>query len=146
MITLNTFNNNTKAESAKVNTNFQNVAAAIRPIYSFGLDEILTVGTGKSFVIPIAHTSLTLVKVYATVKTAPTGAAIICDINKNGSSIWASNQANRITIADGATSGSQTSFDTTTFTDGDTLTLDVDAVGSTTAGETLLILLKFEHN
>ena len=137
---------NTKAASADVNTNFNNVSSAIRPLYSFAVDEILTVGTGKALTIPITHTSLTLIKAYATVKTAPTGASILVDINKGGTSIWSSNPGNRLTIAAGATSGTQTAFDTTAFAETNLLTLDIDQVGSTVAGTSLLVILKFEHN
>lgn len=90
----------------------------------------------------IATRAMTIVKAYAGVKTAPTGAAVLIDLNKNGSSIWNSTQGNRLTIADGATSGSQTSFDVTTLAEGDLLSMDIDQIGSTTAGEDLTVALK----
>jgi hypothetical protein len=82
----------------------------------------------------------TITRCDAYVTTAPTGASLICDINKNGTTIWAT-QGNRITIAQSATSGSQTSFDTTAIASGDLLTLDVDQVGATIAGSQLTICL-----
>jgi len=78
--------------------------------------------------------TLTIVKVWAECKTAPTGAALIFDLNVNGTSIWATHQANRVQIAAGATSGVQTSFDTTTIPADAQLTCDVDQVGSTNPG------------
>ena len=75
------------------------------------------------------------------VKTAPTGQALIVDINKNGTSLWSATQANRPQIAAGATAGETTSFDTTTATDDDVLTMDVDQVGSGTAGSDLTVVL-----
>jgi len=87
---------------------------------------------------------LTIIKAYAAVKTAPTGQAILIDINIGGTSIWASTQANRLTIAASALTGTQTSFDTSALTDGGLLTVDLDAVGSTIAGADLTIQLKCE--
>ena len=90
----------------------------------------------------IALATQTITKAYANVKTAPTGADLIVDININGTSIWATTQANRLTIAAGATTGTQTSFDTTALTEGDIITIDVDQIGSTVAGSDLTITLK----
>lgn len=89
----------------------------------------------------IAPFALTITKAFARSKTAPTGAAIIVDINKNGTSIWNTNQANRLQIAAAANSGSQTSFDTTSLAEGDYLSLDIDQVGSTVAGADLTVEL-----
>lgn len=102
-----------------------------------------TLATGTS-VIPIlpVHRSLTIIKAFATVKTGPTGADLILDINKNGGSLWNSTPANRLKITDGATSGSQSSFDTTSLDDEDLLTMDIDQVGSTIAGSDLSIYLR----
>ena len=79
------------------------------------------------------------------VKTAPTDAAIIVDINKNGTSLWASTQANRPQIAADATEGESTSFDTTTATDDDVLIPDIDQVGAGDAGELLAIMLWYKQ-
>jgi hypothetical protein len=88
--------------------------------------------------------SLTIVKAYAAVKTAPTGQAAIFDINLNGTSIWNSTPGNRVQIAASATTGTQTSFDTTSLSEGDLLTLDIDQVGSTEVGQDVTIQLKCE--
>ncbi len=93
----------------------------------------------------ICDKSLTIEKVYAYCKTAPTGAALIFDINKNGTTVWAT-QANRIQIAAGAQTGSQTSVDTTTFAEGDVLTIDIDQIGSTVAGKDITIHARFKIN
>ena len=139
--TLNTFTTNTTIESSKVNQNFTNLSDRIRPTFVFTVDEILTTGTNKTPIL-ISTNGYTIEKVYAAVKTAPSGASIIVDINKNGTSIWNSNQGNRLTIANGSTTGNQTAFDTTALADGDLLTLDIDQVGSTSGGETLTVALK----
>jgi hypothetical protein len=90
----------------------------------------------------VAPKALTITKAYASVKTAPTGASLIVDINKNGTSIWNSTPANRLTITATNTSGTQTSFDTTSLAESDVLTVDIDQVGSTVAGADLVVLLK----
>jgi hypothetical protein len=54
-------------------------------------------------------------------------------VNKNGSTIWAT-QANRVQIAAGANTGYQTTFDTTVLAENDRLDVDLDQVGSGTAG------------
>lgn len=97
-----------------------------------------------SAVIPplIVPVAMTIVKAYAYASTAPTGADLIFDINKNGTSIWNSTQGNRVKVTDGNQSGSQTSFDTTALTEADILTIDVDQVGSTVAGDGVVIALK----
>lgn len=111
-----------------------------RPTFIFTITGTLATGTSKTPIIPV-HRDLTIVRAYAVVKTAPTGASIIIDINKNASTIWAT-QANRLTIVAGATSGNQTSFDTTALLADDSLTLDVDQVGSTIAGTDLTVSLR----
>lgn len=86
----------------------------------------------------------TITGAYAFVKNAPTGADLIIDINRNGSTIW-STQANRLKITSGSTEGSQTSFDTTSLSAGDKLTMDIDQIGSTDPGEDLTVLLEFDQ-
>jgi hypothetical protein len=82
----------------------------------------------------------TISKCWAVAKTAPTGADLIIDVHVNGTTIW-STQANRITILANATSGSQTSFNTTALNAGDVLSIDVDQVGSTIPGTGITVEL-----
>lgn len=112
-----------------------------KPTFLVGIAGTLVAQTD---VIPsiIAHRDLTIIKAYAVVKTAPTGADLIIDINKNGTSIWNTTQANRLKITAGNSDGSQSSFDTTTLTDEDLLTIDIDQVGSSVAGADLSIYLR----
>jgi hypothetical protein len=74
------------------------------------------------------------------VSTAPTGAALICDINKNGDSIFTT-QENRPTIADGALSAVIVAPDIVSIIQGDRITLDIDQIGFTTPGEKLTLTL-----
>jgi hypothetical protein len=100
----------------------------------------VTVGTdvASTFIVPF---SATLIKAYAYAGTAPTGANLIVDINKNGTTIWTT-QANRLTINAGDSSASQTAFDVTSLTEFDRLSLDIDQVGSIIPGSDLTITLK----
>lgn len=100
-----------------------------------------TTGTNKTNELTMPYSGK-FVKSYIRAKTGPTGSAFICDINKNGTSIWASTQANRIQIAAAATSGIQTSFDTTLFNPGDILSIDIDQIGSTIAGQDITVQLE----
>lgn len=109
-------------------------------VFSFPITGKLVVGTNLTNVL-IAPKALTINKAFAYVKTAPTGASLIIDINKNGSTIW-STQANRLTIAAAAQTGSQTSFDVTALAEGDILTLDIDQIGSTLPGEDLTVEIR----
>ena len=100
----------------------------------------LFTGTSLSAAIIVTKT-LTVTKAYAFAKVGPTGAALIMDIKKNGSSLWASTPANRITIADGAQYGTQTAFDVVSLVEGDILTPDIDQVGATQTGQDVTIEL-----
>lgn len=104
----------------------------------------LTTGTNKSAEIPWTGPTGTIKSIDARVKTAPTDADLILDINIDGTSIWASTQANRVKIAAGATTGTQTSFDDTSIADGEVLTIDIDQVGSTIAGANLTVALEID--
>lgn len=86
----------------------------------------------------VAPCSLTITSVRAICKTAPVGASIIVDINKNGTTIFTT-QDNRPTIADGETVESGTTPDVTSLSEGDYLSLDVDQVGSGTAGADITV-------
>src|SRR5688572_28309648 len=82
-----------------------------------------------------------IVSVSAVVGTAPTGAALLLDLNKNGTTVFTT-QANRPTVPISATE----TVDATThkpdaavaaFSKGDTISLDIDQIGSTVAGSDL---------
>ncbi len=98
-----------------------------------------TTGTAKTnpIVMPFAGTIL---RADAAAGVGPTGADLIFDVNLNGSTIW-STSANRAKIVAGATTGTQSTFDTTAFSAGDVLTVDIDQVGSTVAGSDITLTL-----
>ena len=63
---------------------------------------------------------------------APTGASLIFDVNKNGTTLFTT-QANRPTIAASAVSAAVTLPNVTTLAAGDVITVDCDQVGSSVA-------------
>lgn len=107
--------------------------------YPFAKAGTLAAGVGTFAIYNDAGVPLTIRSVRATVNTAPTGAAIICDVNLSGTTIFTT-QANRPTIAAGAkTSGKVTSMNVTTVPDGGYLSVDIDQIGSTVQGSDLLV-------
>lgn len=109
--------------------------------FAFSYPGNLAVGTSVTPIL-IALRTLMLTKAYANLKTAPTGSSVIIDINKNGSSLWSTTQANRLTISATETTGTQTAFDVVTLVEGDILTIDIDQIGSTIPGTDLTVTLK----
>lgn len=100
----------------------------------------LVVGTG--IVQFVAMRACTIVGVRATVAVgkAPTGASVIFDVNKNGTTIFTT-QGNRPTIAAAATIGALATPNITALAAGDVLTVDVDQIGSTLAGSLATITI-----
>ncbi len=139
----NTFTASTVAQSSQVNANFTALSNVIKPTFEFSLFGTVAVANSVT-PIAIVPLNLTIIKAYLAIKTAPVGAALIVDMLVNGTSIWNSNPSNRVQIADGATTGTQTSFDTTTLADGDLLTVNIIQVGSGTPGSDLTIALRCE--
>ena len=90
--------------------------------------------------LPIDGT-YTIVGTRLMVGTAPTGAALVIDVNKNGTSIYTT-QANRPTITASSNSGGPGATpDVTSLAAGDYLTVDIDQVGSTVAGSDLTVVV-----
>lgn len=100
----------------------------------------LSVRTGAArFRFPIAGKILS---VGITVGTAPTGAAILVDVNKNGTTIFTT-QANRPSIAGAGFASSDAVPDVTSAAVGDYMTVDIDQVGSTIAGADLTVTVRW---
>lgn len=97
-------------------------------------------GAGQ-FVFPQA---VTIVGVSARTKTAPTGANVILDVNKNGTTLFTT-QGNRPNIVAGAnqTAAEVTNMDVTAVGAGDYLSVDVDQIGSTVAGSDLVVTVRY---
>jgi len=88
--------------------------------------------TGAKISSVVMPWAVTLLKAKAYADTAPTGAALLVDINKNGSSVLTTSTL--VTIADGSNAGSSGTPSVTAVALGDRLSYDIDQVGSTTAG------------
>lgn len=99
----------------------------------------LSVTTGPFRLYNDTGTAWTIAGVRASVGTAPAGASVIIDVNKNGTTIFTT-QANRPTIAAATnTSGNVTNMDITTVATGEYLTIDIDQIGTTTIGSDLTV-------
>ena len=80
----------------------------------------------------------TITKVYLGCRVAPTGADIIVDIHKDGTSIF-TDQTNRPRILAGQTTGYTTTIGTATWAENSYLQAFIDQVGSGTAGFDLVV-------
>ena len=111
------------------------------PVIPFGRNGTLSASTGTlPFVAPGA---MTIIGFWAACGTAPTGAAIIVDVLKNGSTLWPTNPANRPEIGPGNTKAASLAVpDTTALAAGDVLTIAVLQVGSTIPGADLGLSMK----
>lgn len=113
-------------------------------VLPFSRSGTLSVATGSAdFMFPFAATIL---GISATVTTAPTGASVILDVDKNGTTIF-TNQANRPTIAASATATASevTNMDITSYAAGDKIRVNVDQVGSTIAGSNLTVMIRYRR-
>lgn len=109
----------------------------------FSQQGTLTVKTGTSR-YPVKGGTFQIISVAAMVNTAPTGATVIVDVNKNGTTIYGT-QGNRPTVAISATSATVGAHTATTVTDGDYLTVDIDQIGSTVAGADLVVVIRMQR-
>lgn len=119
-------------------SNFANSTIPSEAVFTFPG----TLTTGAKPIRYYCETARTIANVVANVSTAPTGASIIFDVNKNGTTIF-STQANRPTItASNFYDGSSTP-NTTSVSAGEYLTIDIDQVGSTIAGANAVVKIVF---
>lgn len=86
--------------------------------------------------------SVTIQRVTASVSQAPTGASVIADVNLNGSTIFTT-PLNRPTIPVGQFVDLTSTPDVVAAVSGDYLTVDVDQVGSVTAGKDLVVQVEY---
>lgn len=106
------------------------------PFYVAGALVAGTVGKAR-FIVPPGNWSIASVQ--GIIVTASAGSAVTVDVNKNGTTIFTT-QANRLSIPAGNTSvQTAAASDVTAVTGGDTISVDIDAVGSSTAGSDLSI-------
>lgn len=86
----------------------------------------------------------TIIKAWVRASVAPTGAAIIADINLNGTTVF-TNQAHRPQCAATVNVGTVTVFDVATVPDGGSLTCGLDQVGSSVAGDTVTVGIVYTY-
>ncbi len=107
--------------------------------YLDGTQSIAT-SVGAQVTMPF---SLTLTGVTLNIKGAPTGAALIVNVRKNGTTIFGT----RPQITAGATTGgSGAVLSVTAIPINSLMTVDIDQVGSTFAGSGLTVILKGTRN
>lgn len=104
-------------------------------------DEVTALTTGNGVVTFRMPFAMTLTAVRASVKTAPTGAAIQVDINKGGSTILST----KLTIDAGektsTTAATPAVISDASLADDAEITVDIDQVGSSVAGAGLKLTL-----
>ena len=113
-------------------------AAGVAPTQTaiFTVTGTLAVGTGSTRLY--FNDARIITKVRIGVGTAPTGANIIVDVNKGGTTIFTTQSGRPEIAASGFTDESGTP-DVTSLAAGDYLTVDIDQVGSTVAGADLVV-------
>lgn len=95
---------------------------------------VLTTGNGAARWINRQGQTYRIVGVWVTAGIQPTGAAIIVDVNLNGTTIFTT-QANRPTVPAASNGGAISATpNVTALAPGDVLTVDIDQIGSTIAG------------
>ncbi len=99
----------------------------------------LTAGTAKiTFRMPYAFT---LTAVRSSVKTAPTGATLIVDINEGGTTILSTKLSIDATEKTSTTAASAAVISDASLADDAEITMDIDQIGSTIAGAGLKVAL-----
>ena len=100
------------------------------------------VATTSKAAVRMPHAG-TIRSVTTAVTTAPVGATLICDVNIAGTTVFTT-QANRPTIAASAFSDNSAAIEAGTFAAGDVISVDVDQIGSSTAGSNLSVLVTYD--
>jgi hypothetical protein len=114
------------------------VVAAFPVNFQFAVDGALTTGAGTRRIYNATGRTITIKQVTAHVVTAPTGAAILLDVNIGGTTVFTT-QGNRPSIAISGNTSTAGNSDAaaSTLASGGYLTVDVDQIGSTVAGSDL---------
>lgn len=100
-----------------------------------------TTGTNVGGMDIYAPATLVVLDVHIAVDTAPTGAALTVDINKNGTTIFTT-QSGRPSISAGSNSDTSSAPDVTAIAKNDIITFDIDQVGSTVPGSDLTVQVR----
>ena len=103
---------------------------------------VQTTGTKKS--AAIVSFAGTIVDVRTYLDTAPTGATFISDVNINGTTAFTT-QGSRPTIAISGNASTTTLPDVVAVAAGDRITIDIDQIGSGTAGSDLYVAITIKR-
>ncbi len=109
---------------------------------TFFMDGTLTTKVGDKRVYIDGNWEVASVRVG--VNTAPTGASVIVDVNKNGTTCYTT-QGNRPTVAASGFTAVGGVAANDIFASGDYLTVDVDQIGSTVAGANLVVAVRLRR-
>lgn len=104
-------------------------------------DETTALTTGTAKVTFRAPCAITLTAVRASVTTAPVGSTIIVDINEGGASILSTKLSIDASEKTSTTAATAAVISDTAIADDAEITIDIDQVGSTTAGAGLKVWL-----
>lgn len=135
--------------------NLTTLVKRLRPLIKFAAQEVVGASNGVRLTIltfpgtlsvsdnPLRiynqlGISQTITEIFLTVGTAPTGANLIVDVHKNGTTIFTT-QANRPVIMAGANTGNSIMIDVPEWADGEYLTAHIDQIGSTIKGADLVV-------
>lgn len=116
------------------------VTVSVPATLAYAVSGTLVVDTDLAFPLR-PHVTFTITAVDVEVKTAPTGANIIVDVNVNGSTIFA-DPSDRPEIVATQFTASGGDLGTTSITSGQSVTIDVDQIGSTIAGADLVVMVR----
>lgn len=106
----------------------------------FNRTNALTVTTGVAgYPVPF---NCTVLGVRGYMGTAPAGSAAVFDVNRNGVTIFGTQALRPQAAAGSQTIAETTGMTVTSLTAGDVLTVDIDQVGSTTAGSDLTLVIR----
>jgi hypothetical protein len=107
-------------------------------------DETTDLTTGAAKVTFRAPFAMTITGVRANVNTAPVGSTIIVDINEAGSTIMATNKLSiDATEETSVTAATAAGITDSSIADDAEITLDIDQIGSSTAGKGLKVTIYY---
>lgn len=134
----------TRLSSLKVDAGIDSASISAKAEETFHMKIVGGVTTGVKKDFTIVGVAGTIVDVRAYLDTPPVGSSFIIDVNKNGTTLFTT-QANRPTILAAANASSTTLPDVVAIAAGDRLSLDVDQVGSGTAGSDLYLAVTIKR-
>lgn len=116
---------------------------SVRQTQVWGYSGTVAAGTGTLRWYNRTGQTVTVHGFWLAANTAPTGAALVVDANKNGTTMYATGKPS---IAAGANASALVAPPSAvTLADGDYVTVDVDSVGSTVAGADLSVGMVYSY-